>query len=315
MLDTAFLKTALSVYPVPKHIAQDMELCHQPARQHGQSVGAYEERDHQQPHAVADGIHKEDEQTEEAENGGGDAEDAAGQADDEHEKPCDNGKRRKDGRKEDFQKESHINIPPVSFVSAFSIQEAALPCKDAGPQKKQGRLTSQQAAPHGINTPLFDGGKAGQDTACRLPNPLLILEYILHVCGVNAPCFMHPPRELIEVVGGIPQQRHQLPQLRQVELHHIAVNGHFPKICAHVRCAELRHLRLDHRPFLRRHADFELDVTFPLRHVTAPYPSSLRQAASAPPKPVAAWSGRRDAGGSGCGPRPCQSGQTRPCGL
>ena len=45
----------------------------------------------------------------------------------------------------------------------------------------------------------------------------------------------------------------QLPQLRQVELHHIAVNGHFPKICAHVRRAELRHLRLDPRPFLRRH--------------------------------------------------------------
>ena len=77
----------------------------------------------------------------------------------------------------------------------------------------------------------------------------------------------------------------------------------------------LRHLRLDHRPFLRRYADFELDVPFPLRHVTAPDPSSLRQAASAPPKPVAAWSGRRDAGGSGCDPRPCRSGHTRPCGL
>ena len=32
-------------------------------------------------------------------------------------------------------KETHINIPPVLFVSAFSIQERALPCKDAGPQK------------------------------------------------------------------------------------------------------------------------------------------------------------------------------------
>ena len=143
-----------------------MELCHQPARQHGQSVGADEKRDYQQPRAVADGIHKEYEQTEEAENGGGDAEDAAGQADNEHEKPCDDGKRRKDGRKEDFQKETHINIPPVLFVSAFSIQEAALPCKDAEPQKKQGRLTSQQAAPHGINTPLFNGGKPGKDFPC-----------------------------------------------------------------------------------------------------------------------------------------------------
>ena len=185
-----FLKRALSIYPVPKHIAQDMELCHQPARQHGQSVGAYEKRDHQQPHAVADGIHKDYEQPEKAENGGGDAEDAAGQADNEHEKLCDDGQRRKDGRKEDFQKETHINIPPVLFVSAFSIQEAALPCKDAGPQKKQGRLTSQQAAPHGINTPLFYGGKPGKDTACRLPYPLLIPEYILHVRGVNAPCFI-----------------------------------------------------------------------------------------------------------------------------
>ena len=99
----AFLKTMLPVNSVLNRIAQDMELC-----QHGQSVGAYEERDHQQPHAVTDGIHEDDEQTEEAENGGGDAEDAAGQADNEHEKPCDDGKHRKDGRKEDFQKETHI---------------------------------------------------------------------------------------------------------------------------------------------------------------------------------------------------------------
>ena len=33
------------------------------------------------------GIHEDDEQTEEAENGGGDAEDAAGEADNEHKKP------------------------------------------------------------------------------------------------------------------------------------------------------------------------------------------------------------------------------------
>ena len=29
-----------------------------------------------------------------------------------------------------------------------------------------------------------------KDTACRLPYPLLIPEYILHVRGVNAPCFI-----------------------------------------------------------------------------------------------------------------------------
>ena len=67
----------LPVNPVLNRVAQDVELC-----QHGQSVGAYEKRDHQQPRAVADGIHKEYEQPEKAENGGGDAEDAAGEADD-----------------------------------------------------------------------------------------------------------------------------------------------------------------------------------------------------------------------------------------
>ena len=126
-------------------------------------------------------IHKDYEQPEKAENGGGDAEDAAGQADNEHEKPCDDGQHRKDGRKEDFQKETHINIHPVLFVSAFSIQEAALPCKDAGPQKKQGRLTSQQAAPHGINTPLFYGGKPGK--GYRLPPAISAPD-----SGVYPPC-------------------------------------------------------------------------------------------------------------------------------
>ena len=45
--------------------------------------------------------------------------------------------------------------------------------------KKQGRPARSKPPPHGINTPLFYGGKAGQDTACRLPDPLLILEYII----------------------------------------------------------------------------------------------------------------------------------------
>lgn len=80
-------KNVSPVNPVLNRVAQDVELCQQPCRQHGKPVGAYEERDHQQPHAVADGIHKEYEQTEKAENGGGDAEDAAGEANNEHKKP------------------------------------------------------------------------------------------------------------------------------------------------------------------------------------------------------------------------------------
>ena len=95
-------------------------------------------------------------------DGGGDAEDAAGQADNEHEKPCDDGQRRKDGRKEDFQKETHINIHPVLFVSAFSIQEAALPCKDAGPQKKAGAAYLAASRPAWDKYPIILWWQAGK---------------------------------------------------------------------------------------------------------------------------------------------------------
>ena len=174
-------KNVSPVNPVLNRVAQDVELCQQPCRQHGKPVGAYEERDHQQPHAVADGIHEDDEQTEEAENGGGDAEDAAGQADNEHEKPCDDGKHREDGRKEDFQKETHINIPPVLFVSDFSIQEAALPCKDAGPQKSRGGLPRSKPPPTWDKYPIILWRQAGK--GYRLPPARSAPDF-----GVYPPC-------------------------------------------------------------------------------------------------------------------------------
>ena len=126
-------------------------------------------------------IHKNYEQPEKAENGGGDAEDAAGQADNEHEKPCDDGQRRKDGRKEDFQKETHINIPPVLFVSAFSIQEAALPCKDAGPQKKAGAAYLAASRPAWDKYPIILWWQAGK--GYRLPPAISAPD-----SGVYPPC-------------------------------------------------------------------------------------------------------------------------------
>ncbi|CAN3970434.1 hypothetical protein HEAFMP_HEAFMP_17380, partial [Dysosmobacter welbionis] len=62
---------------------------------------------------------------------------------------------------------------------------------------------------------------------------------------------------MVEVVAGIPKQGHQLPQLRKVELHHISVNRHLAEIRRHVGGAELRHLRFNHFPLLRRDAEFE----------------------------------------------------------
>ena len=70
--------------PVPDAAMEDIDLGF--VKAYTEKLG-YEECDHQQPHAVADGIHKEYEQAEKAENGGGDAEDAAGEANNEHKKP------------------------------------------------------------------------------------------------------------------------------------------------------------------------------------------------------------------------------------
>ena len=57
--------------------------------------------------------------------------------------------------------------PSISFVSAFSILELSLLCKDAEPQKKQGRLTSQQAAPTWDKYPIIGCQQGG--TGYRLP--------------------------------------------------------------------------------------------------------------------------------------------------
>ena len=75
--------------------------------------------------------------------------------------------------------------------------------------------------------------------------------------------------ELVKVVAGIAKQRHQLPQLRKVELHHISVNRHLAEIRCHVGGAELRHLRFNHFSFLRRDAEFELNIPFALCHRSA----------------------------------------------
>lgn len=61
---------------------------------------------------------------------------------------------------------------------------------------------SRKPPPQGIYAPSFYRGKAGKYIACRLIQPLLILEYIIHVGGVYAPCFIHSFCKLIDVVTG-----------------------------------------------------------------------------------------------------------------
>jgi hypothetical protein len=81
--------------------------------------------------------------------------------------------------------------------------------------------------------------------------------------------FVGAAGKLVEVVAGIPKQGHQLPQLRKIELYHISVNRHLAEIRRHVGGAELRHLRFNHFPFLRRDAEFELNIPLAFCHRSA----------------------------------------------
>ena len=172
--------------------------------------------------------------------------------------------------------------------------------------KKAGAACAQQAAPAWDKYPIT--GWQQDETGYRLPPARSAPDFgVYHPYPRRKRALFHaPPRKLIEFVGGIPQQRNQLPQLRQVELYHIAINGHLSHVRRHVVRAEQRHLLSDKRPFLRRHADLEQHIPLLLRHISVPAPCSLQRGASAPPPPVAAWSGRMASGcgAVGCGPPP-----------
>ena len=75
---------------------------------------------------------------------------------------------------------------------------------------------------------------------------------------------MHPAGKLVEVSAAPPQERYDLFQFRQVQLYHIAVQGHFPQIGFPVGCPELGHLLLDQFQFLRGYPEIQLEIPFAL---------------------------------------------------
>ena len=75
---------------------------------------------------------------------------------------------------------------------------------------------------------------------------------------------MHSAGELVQVVAAPAQQRHQLLQLRQVQLHHITVQGHLPQIGFSVLRPKLGHFLLDQRQLLRGDPKIHLDLPFAL---------------------------------------------------
>ena len=109
------------------------------ARQHGKPVGAYEKRDHQQLHAVADGIHKDYKQPENPRM-------AAGMQRIPLERPTTNTRNHDTtastamtGANRSF-KRKRISFSSVHLFCENRIQKYAPYCKDGGEQKSGGGL-------------------------------------------------------------------------------------------------------------------------------------------------------------------------------
>lgn len=65
---------------------------------------------------------------------------------------------------------------------------------------------------------------------------------------------------LVEVVGAPPLEGHQLPHRGEVHLKHIAIEGHFSDIGAHIADARLLHAGLDRLQLLRAHPNIERHI-------------------------------------------------------
>ena len=77
--------------------------------------------------------------------------------------------------------------------------------------------------------------------------------------GVNPTVGIRLDRHLIEIVGAPPLERYQLPDGREVNMEHIAIEGHFPHIGPHVADASLGHTLPDQRLLLLGHHDMKMD--------------------------------------------------------
>ena len=68
----------------------------------------------------------------------------------------------------------------------------------------------------------------------------------------------------VEVVGALPLESHQFPDVGEVNMKHIAVECHFPHIGSHAGDPSLGHAVSDQRLFLRRHHHMKMDGAPPL---------------------------------------------------
>ena len=125
---------------------------------------------------------------------------------------------------------------------------------------------SQRKKPGSSTRPLPDRSELHhrrqlfQQIGQRPPKVSVVPLQGLDLVGVNAAVGVHMDCHLVEVVGAPPLEGHQLPDVREVNMEHIAIQGHFPHIGPHVGNARLGHAFPDQRLLLRRHHHMKMDT-------------------------------------------------------
>ena len=94
--------------------------------------------------------------------------------------------------------------------------------------------------------------------------------HVLHVGGVQAPGPVDALGDLVQIVGGVPQEGNKFPDTSQIQIHDIAVNRHLAKIGRHVHRPQLGHLLRDQLPFPFRHHEMQLNAALPARQLSGP---------------------------------------------
>ena len=97
----------------------------------------------------------------------------------------------------------------------------------------------------------------------------------LDLVGINAAVGVHMDCHLVEIVGAPSLEGRQLPDVRKVNMEHIAIQGHFPYIGPHVGNARLGHAFPNQRLLLRRHHYMKMDIASAfLCHRSEPFPKN-----------------------------------------
>ncbi len=124
--------------------------------------------------------------------------------------------------------------------------------------QRRGQPGSGQGRSHGSQGHHL--GQLLQQLGERPPQIGVVLLERLELVGVEAAVGVHMERRLIEIVGAPPLEGHQLPHRGEVHLEHIAVEGHFSDIGAHIADARLLHSVLDRLQLLRAYPNIERHI-------------------------------------------------------